>query len=199
MLVENAMLMISIESAIERLQRLQPQRKWWRRWARRAAVAILLRERGDGLEMLMIERAHRPGDPWSGHMAFPGGMLSALDRHSLAAAARETHEEIGLDIGEWTPVARLSEISSPSHRGPRPLIITPYVFIVRDEPAFTFNHEVADALWVPLHFLNDAANRGVVRWRQLQLPCYDWEGRRIWGLSLQMIEELLSHLRMAPD
>lgn len=193
------MLTISIDNAVERLQRLQPQRKWWRRWARRAAVAILLRERAGGLEMLMIERAHRPGDPWSGHMAFPGGMLSAHDRHSLAAAVRETHEEIGLDIGVATPIARLSEIVSPSHRGPRPLIITPYVFALHDEPTFTFNHrEVADALWVPLHFLNDAANRGSLRWRQLQLPCYDWQGRRIWGLSLQMIDELLSHLRIVP-
>lgn len=192
------MLTVSIEHAIERLQRLQPERKWWRRWARRAAVAIVLRERGAGLEMLMIERAQRPGDPWSGHMAFPGGMLSALDRHSLAAAVRETREEIGLDIERPGPIARLSEISSPSHRGPRPLIITPYVFALHEEPAFTFNHEVADAIWVPLQFLGDDANRGSLRWRQLQLPCYDWQGRRIWGLSLQMIDELLSHLRMVP-
>lgn len=193
------MLMLSIENAVERLQRLQPQRKWWRRWARRAAVAILLREGPAGLEMLMIERAQRAGDPWSGHMAFPGGMLSALDRHSLAAAIRETGEEIGLDLGQHAPVARLSEISSPSHRGPRPMTITPYVFVLRDEPAFTLNHEVAAVLWVPLRFLGDAANRGAVRWRHLQLPCYDWEGRRIWGLSLQMIEELLSHLHIEPD
>lgn len=190
--------MISIEGAVERLQYLRPQRKWWRRWARRAAVAILLRERDGRLEMLMIERAHREGDPWSGHMAFPGGMLSALDRHSLAAAVRETREEIGLDIGNHAPVARLSEIASPSHRGPRPLIITPYVFALPGEPTFTFNHEVADALWVPLHFLDNAANRSFIRWRQLQLPCYDWQGRRIWGLSLQMIEELLGHLRIEP-
>lgn len=193
------MLMISIEGAIERLQRMQPQRKWWRRWARRAAVAILLRESPAGLEMLMIERAQRKGDPWSGHMAFPGGMLSGLDRHSLAAAIRETHEEIGLDLRRDEPVARLSEISSPSHRGPRPMTITPYVFVVRDEPEFTFNHEVAAAVWVPLQFLGDATNRRAIRWRNLQLPCYDWEGRRIWGLSLQMIEELLSHLYIEPD
>lgn len=71
--------------------------------------------------------------------------------------------------------------------------------MVRDEPAFTFNHEVATALWVPLRFLSDTTNRSAIRWRHLQLPCYDWEGRRIWGLSLQMIEELLSHLHIEPD
>ena len=190
------MLIVSIENAVERLQRLQPQRKWWRRWARRAAVAILLRETSAGLEMLMIERAQRSGDPWSGHMAFPGGMQSGADRHSLAAAIRETREEVGLDLERGAPIARLSEISTPSHRGPRPMIITPYVFVLRDEPVLSFNHEVAAALWVPLHFLADARNRGDIRWRQLRLPCYDWEGRRIWGLSLQMIDELLKHLRI---
>jgi len=195
-LVKKTMLIVSIDSAIERLQRLQPQRKWWRRWARRAAVAILLRETAAGLEMLMIERAQRPGDPWSGHMAFPGGMQSGADRHSLAAAVRETAEEIGLELGRGAPVARLSEIYTPSHRGPRPIMITPYVFVLHDEPALTFNHEVAAALWVPLHFLADTRNRGDIRWRQLRLPCYDWQGRRIWGLSLQMIDELLKHLRI---
>jgi 8-oxo-dGTP pyrophosphatase MutT (NUDIX family) len=186
----------SIDAAIERLRQLQPRRRWWRHWARRASVAILLREREAGLEVLMIERAQRAGDPWSGHMAFPGGMQSGADRHSLAAAVRETDEEIGLDLHTVVPIARLSEIYTPSHRGPRPMLITPYVFVLHDEPAFTFNHEVADALWVPLHFLADLSNRGDIRWRHLLLPCYLWQGRRIWGLSLQMLEELLNQLRV---
>jgi 8-oxo-dGTP pyrophosphatase MutT (NUDIX family) len=156
----------------------------------------LLRERAAGLEILMIERAQRSGDPWSGHMAFPGGMQSGTDRHSLAAAVRETWEEIGLDLRTGAPIARLSEVYTPSHRGPRPMLITPYVFVLHDEPAFTFNHEVADALWVPLHFLADLSNRGDIRWRHLLLPCYMWQGRRIWGLSLQMLEELLNQLRV---
>ena len=40
--------------------------------AREAAVALLLRPR-DALEVLLIKRSVRESDPWSGHMALPGG------------------------------------------------------------------------------------------------------------------------------
>ena len=47
--------------------------------AGRAAVAIMVREARAATEMLMIRRATREGDPWSGHMGFPGGRRDAGD------------------------------------------------------------------------------------------------------------------------
>jgi hypothetical protein len=38
-----------------------------------AAVAILLVEYEEDTHALLIKRAEREGDPWSGQMAFPGG------------------------------------------------------------------------------------------------------------------------------
>ena len=58
----------------------------------RAAVAIVLREMADGPQVLLIRRAQREGDPWSGHMAFPGGRVDPDDESLLATALRETHE-----------------------------------------------------------------------------------------------------------
>lgn len=190
---------LSLAAIDQRLQSLTARRKWWRRWARRAAVAIVLREGAEGPEVLMIRRAERSGDPWSGHMAFPGGLVDPCDRHSLAAAQRETQEEIGLDVGlNARLIARLSELGSPSHSGYRRMLaITPYVFILRTLPPLQLNHEVAEVLWLPLRFFLDPANRGSIRWRQLQLPCYHWHGRQIWGLSLEMLEELLAHLALS--
>src|SRR5690625_6874508 len=75
------------------LQQRRAGRKWYRRWAPRAAVAMALREQAGSLSVLMIERASRVGDPWSGHMAFPGGMMERTDRDSLTTARRETAEE----------------------------------------------------------------------------------------------------------
>ncbi len=187
----------SLDQAREQLRHFRSARKWWRVVARRSAVALPLRAGADGLEVLMIERAHRVGDHWSGHMAFPGGMVDARDASSLAGAIRETREEVGIDLQtQGVMLARLSDIGSHSHAGHRrPLIITPYVFALTQEPSLRLNHEVADTEWVPLRFLADHANREVMDWdykkRKIALPFYIYRGRRIWGLSLRMLDELL--------
>lgn len=49
-------------------------------------------------ELLFIQRASRHGDPWSGDVAFPGGGRDIEDDDDLAAAVRETAEEVGLDL-----------------------------------------------------------------------------------------------------
>lgn len=191
---------MSLIEAQQRIERFRAQRKWYRRWARRAAVAMVLRERDGQLQTLMIERAIRAGDPWSGHMAFPGGMLERWDAHSLAAARRETLEEVGLDTSRDTRVlGRLSDRVSRSHRGRLPMIITPYVFALENRPALKINYEVADTLWVPLDFLAERENRQRMQWRHrgldLDLPCYFYCDRRIWGLSLMMLDELMAVLQ----
>ncbi len=49
-------------------------------------------------EVLFIRRAGRAGDRWSGHVALPGGKRDPEDADDLAAAIRETMEEVGLDV-----------------------------------------------------------------------------------------------------
>ena len=63
-----------------------------------AAVAVVLREGDSGSEILFIERSTREDDPWSGHMAFPGGRVEAADANTRAAAERETLEEVGVSL-----------------------------------------------------------------------------------------------------
>ena len=190
-------MLVSLEQTAGRLQELRPRRKWWRRWARRSAVALVLRDDGAGLEALMIRRAEREGDRWSGHMAFPGGVKAASDRNTLAAAARETHEEIGLRLTDHALLhGRLSDVGTVPHLGQRrPRVVTPYVFGLHSLPPLSLNHEVADVLWVPLAFIADHGNRERMAWRNFDLPCYFYEGQRIWGLSLMMLDELTEQLR----
>lgn len=183
------------------LGRFRPRKRWWRRWVKRSAVAMLVRDGSMGPEVLMIKRADREGDPWSGHMAFPGGRMETDDRHSRATAERETREEIGVDpelVGHC--IGRLSDILSRPHSGRRPMVITPYVYSVQVMPEPKPNHEVAEVIWVPLAYLGDRMNREQMVWERgrlkLNLPCYLYKGRRIWGLSLVMLDELIGLFRL---
>ena len=201
---------------------------------RRAAVAIVARAGAqgerldssglDGDELLFIHRAEHPLDPWSGHMAFPGGMVDPGDTDPLEAAVRETREELGLDLrATATLLGRLSDVKPRSLRAS--LSISPFVFAARGElPPLLPNDEVQEAVWVPWRFLADPRNRSTMTWPRpgapssgapsasepgapssgapsgsqpvapLVMPCYDLGGRSIWGLTLRMVDELLELL-----
>ena len=179
-----------------RLSDHSPGRKVWRRLMKRSAVAMILQVREGELNILMIKRAEREGDPWSGHMAFPGGRMDKTDAHGYAVAVRETEEEVGLTLGEEDQcIGRLSDIITRPKRGPFGMAVTPFVFRLEREVEFTPNEEVAEVVWVPLEFLLDSDNREQMEWKykrvKIPLPCYMYEGRRIWVLSLMMLDELM--------
>lgn len=160
---------------------------------------MIFREQRGETEILMIKRAEHEADPWSGHMAFPGGRMEPEDRHGLDVARRETLEEIGLDLGAAEPcIGRLSEIMTHLQFRRRPMVVTPYLFRLEREVDFTPNYEVAEVIWIPLKFLCDRSNRETMHWQRgrvpVPLPCYYYRGRRIWGLSLMMLDELLALL-----
>jgi 8-oxo-dGTP pyrophosphatase MutT (NUDIX family) len=165
-----------------------------------AAVAAVLRPGADGLELLFILRAEHPRDPWSGHMGWPGGRLHPDDPSPLAAAVRETREELSLDLGRDAELlGALPEVRTHLRRPAMPHWVAPFVFAIAGDPALTLNHEVREALWVPLAFLLDRRNRGRFVWTgrgvPLLLPCYRFEGRVIWGLTLGMLDDLFAALR----
>jgi len=164
-----------------------------------AAVAAVVRQGRDGVEVLFIHRAEDPRDPWSGHMAFPGGRVEDRDADSLEAAKRETREEIGLDLGSGgTLFGRLSDVAAVGRGRPLALVVEPYVFSIEDRPTLDPNHEVEEVVWVPLDFLLDRGNRSTIAWQHgevsVNLPCYRYQTHVIWGLTFGMVDELLTLL-----
>ena len=186
----------ALQAMSTRMRNFRPRRRWWRRRVKRSAVALILRQSHGEIEVLMIQRAEREGDPWSGHMAFPGGRMDPDDRTGLRTAMRETEEEIGIDIERAGNVmGRLSDLVSRPHSGRRPMVVSPYVFSLHIPVSIDSNHEVADTVWVPLTYLADHRNRQTMEVQRgklnFVLPCYHYKGKQIWGMSLRMLDELL--------
>ena len=178
-----------------RLQDFAKQEAEFEPRAGRAAVAIMVREGSDATEMLMIRRATREGDPWSGHMGFPGGRRDPEDASNFSCALRETREEIGVDLSQWgTPLGELSDVNTGWRKDRPEMLVTPFIFQVSELPALTPNYEVDYVVWVPLHFLMDAANREPLEWdwkgKKMETDSYLYDSYRIWGLSLMMIDEM---------
>ncbi len=181
---------------LARRLRRRAKTRWLRRLMVRSAVAAIVRERCGELEVLLIKRAECEGDRWSGHIAFPGGRLEQRDTTARAAARRETAEEIGLHLGEQHYLGRLSDVMTLAHGSKRPMVVSPYAFCIDKLPPLQLNHEVAEVIWVPLSFFADLRNRDSMVWQHkgvsMNLPCYIYQGHRIWGLTLRMLDELVA-------
>jgi 8-oxo-dGTP pyrophosphatase MutT (NUDIX family) len=160
----------------------------------RAAVAIVLREGDGGIELLFIKRAQREGDPWSGHMAFPGGRRQATDRSLLHTATRETLEEVGLDLAvHGRSFARLPDVV-PHSAMPHPLTVSAFVFVLATPVSLTPNEEVAETVWTSFESVLRGDHATRFRWQRdgatLDLPALEVNGRVVWGLTYRMIELL---------
>jgi len=168
---------------------------------REAAVSIVFRknESNNNIEILLIQRAKREGDPWSGHMAFPGGHVESEDQSILDAAIRETKEEISLDLREKaTLLGPAPQLQAMAKGKWIPLVISPFLFALKEESSFSLNEEVASTHWIALDFFLSKKNRSTINYKakgfDYPLPCYNYNGATIWGLTLRMIDEIIHHI-----
>lgn len=169
----------------------------------RAAVAAVV---DPSARLLFIKRSDRAGDPWSGHMAFPGGRVDPGDASPRAAAERETWEEVGLALARaGRLVGALDELSSPVRAGPTRLVVSPFVYTLSLLPELQPNHEVASVHWIELERLAAGEGRGgfELAWQGQRwwMPHVELDGVRIWGLTLRMLDDLLGRMGgvVSPD
>jgi 8-oxo-dGTP pyrophosphatase MutT (NUDIX family) len=160
------------------------------------SVAVVLAPGPGGLEALLIRRAERAGDPWSGHIGLPGGRRESGDAGLLDTAIRETREEIGVDLAPGALLGALDDLS-PSIPSAPPLMIRPYVFGVSPRPLAGTSEEVVCSYWVPLDSLHGARGSAKVAVREqiLEVPCFRVpdlpEGLVVWGLTYRILNGLL--------
>jgi 8-oxo-dGTP pyrophosphatase MutT (NUDIX family) len=168
---------------------------------RRAAVAMILRGRENDSEVLLIQRSERPYDPWSGHMALPGGREDPDDRDLARTAVRETREEVGIDLLQSAQLlGGLDDVQAVARDRPLQMIIRPYVYaLAGDVEPHPDGHEVSATVWLPLSFLTRPEAKGVYT-RRLQgvaqeYPAFVYCGYTVWGLTYRMLTRLLELLK----
>jgi 8-oxo-dGTP pyrophosphatase MutT (NUDIX family) len=166
---------------------------------RHAVVAAILREAAIGVEVLLIRRAEHELDPWSGHMALPGGHGDPGDASLVATAVREVSEEVGLDLLSHAELlGRLPAV----HAHPANFSIFPLVFGLSAGPEAEPNPaEVQEVVWVSLDHLRSSSARtshelGVEQQRR-RFPAFDVSGRTVWGLTYRILGDLLQQLDSA--
>ncbi len=162
--------------------------------SRLAAVAAVLRV-VDEPELLFIKRAELERDPWSGHVAFPGGRVEPIDTSLEATATRETFEELALDLRRGKILGRLDDLA-PRTRALPPIIIRPFVAVVAPDVTFVPSAEVASAFWVPLSEFRDEGAQvehiTLVNGVRARFPAYRIQEHTVWGLTERIVRLLLS-------
>jgi 8-oxo-dGTP pyrophosphatase MutT (NUDIX family) len=156
-----------------------------------AAVSMVIRER-QSPSVLLIKRAEREGDPWSGQIAFPGGKMQAQDRTAKDTAIRETLEEVGFDLNRSGGFLGYGPVTT-THTGT--MDVVPSVFELKEGVQISSNEEVASYRWVALKDLLSPASRSSFRLNfqgnAVQMPAYAVGDYVVWGLTYRILNSVL--------
>lgn len=161
-----------------------------------AAVAVLLHDEPAGPRVLLMKRAERAGDPWSGHISLPGGGYQASDVDLLETAIRETREELGLELAGTRMLGRLAPLH-PRTSGPKGIEVTPFVFVTSAAVEPVCGPEALSAFWLPLELAQSGTLDGTFAYAgsQMSFPSWTYEGHVIWGLTMRILVDVFAAMR----
>ena len=159
---------------------------------RRAAVAVVLHEAASP-RVLLMKRAERAGDPWSGHISLPGGGYQASDGDLRVTAIRETREELGIDLSGARLLGNLDALH-PRSSGPTGIEVTPFVFATPVALEPVCGPEALAAFWLPLDLAASGALDGTYTYpaSSVSFPSWTFEGHMIWGLTRRILDLVLA-------
>ncbi|HEU4827829.1 MAG TPA: CoA pyrophosphatase [Gemmatimonadales bacterium] len=159
-----------------------------------ASVALILTPDPDSV--LVIRRAHREGDPWSGHMALPGGRREPDDADLVTTAIRETAEEVGIRLDRSRLLGVLEDVV-PRTRVLPPIAVRPHVFRLDAAPVLSLNDEVASATWLSLEELRGQWRSEVVveaAGASRVTPAFATPEGVVWGMTERILRDLLDRI-----
>ena len=158
-----------------------------------AAVLVGLVSRTEGQHVLLTRRTDGLRHH-AGQVSFPGGRVEGSDHDAIAAALRETHEEVGISRRQIDPLGFLDPLATIT--GFRVLPVVALIdadYVARPDPA-----EVADVFEVPLAFLLDPANLATHvldhRGKPRHVLEFRYPAQRIWGATASILLNLRERL-----
>lgn len=160
----------------------------------RRPAAVLIGIRDDREQHVVLTVRTDTLQQHAGQVAFPGGRVEATDDGIVAAALRESHEEIGLDAQMVTPLGFLESFETISGYS-----VTPVVAIVAAEATLKADPgEVAEVFEVPFAFFLEPANlrRYTMDFRGHRREMVEFlhAGYRIWGVTAAILYNLLKRM-----
>lgn len=163
----------------------------------RASVALIIRQLSDDMEILFIQRAAHDKDPWSGHIAFPGGKWEPGEL-VCQTALRETLEEIGIDLQDALYLGRLSDIVGTN----LPVWVSCCVYgMGQGGQTPVLSDEVSDAFWVRLSDVRDRRRHLLAPVafgeKSYEVPAIKLPGDCkpvLWGITYRLVMQFLEVL-----
>jgi 8-oxo-dGTP pyrophosphatase MutT (NUDIX family) len=163
-----------------------------------AVVAILLvDEPGRGLQTLMVQRAEREGDPWSGQIGLPGGRVKQATETPRIAVHREVEEEVGIKLDEVGIELGSLSVGHPMRR--MEMRVQPWVYAMRVKPRVSIGSEIAGSFWANLADLPSKKKMSeiAIRNQPWNVESFVIDGKIIWGFTYRVLTELLPILEIS--
>lgn len=164
--------------------------------AKKGAVLALLYPKNNIPYLALMQRPAYNG-VHSNQISFPGGKIEPDDKSPMAAALRETFEEVGVTEDKIKVLGPLTEVFVLASN----FLVYPFVGYCEETPIFDIDtREVAEIIELPLYDLFDDA---IIKERKMQskigvtlnAPYYDVLDKILWGATAMMISELVAIAR----
>ena len=163
---------------------------------RPAAVLISIYERNDSWHTVVIRRKEKENDRHSGQISFPGGKIERGESPQFAAI-RESHEEIATPMDGPRIIGQLTPLHIPVSN----FLVFPQVSYLPYAGEFQPQlSEVDKIIEVPLEQLMDTSIRRLADLSVhsgltlRDVPCFEVQGRQIWGATAMILSEFLAVL-----
>lgn len=162
--------------------------------APRRPAAVLIGIRDDREQNVLLTVRTDTLQQHAGQVAFPGGRVETDDADVVAAALRESREEIGLDASMVTPLGFLESFETISGYWVTPVVARVAAnATLKPDPS-----EVAEVFEVPFAFFLEPANlrRYTMDFRGHRRDMVEFlhAGYRIWGVTAAILLNLLKRM-----
>ena len=148
-------------------------------------------EHSGNLEALLIQRAERDGDPWSGQIGLPGGRSKVSDRSIKGTVEREVAEEVGIDLSKVGRELGPLPVGQPMRRSE--MRVQPWVYLLSNKPPIIIGSEVRSAFWTSINHLPSSRSSTDVYirdvWRTVE--CFNVDAKVVWGYTYRVLNEFL--------